>query len=429
VITEGDELELTIDKPAAGGRMIARHHGQIVFVRGAIPGERVRARIERVDRQLAHAVVRTVVEASPDRREAAADPLWGGSLYAHIAYPRQLEIKQQVIKDAFTRIGRLPVDAPIDVRPSPEHGYRMRARLHVRGARAGFYREGTHQLCDAAPTGQLSADAIACVASVAAAIDREKTDALVSVELSENIAGDQRALHLELAPGTRLDRGHLERARPAGVTGLSACGPSLSLVEAGEPAVSDPVSSLARPGLSGDLRRRAESFFQANRFLVADLVAALLGVVSLEGEVLDLYSGVGLFAIALAAAGAERVTAVEGDRASGADLSGNAAPFGARVAVHQQPVEEYLRRRTGRAAATLIVDPPRTGLSKEAVSAIIAHGSPRVVYVSCDPPTLARDARRLTDAGYALASIRALDFFPNTPHVETVAVFDAGGHL
>jgi 23S rRNA (uracil1939-C5)-methyltransferase len=424
VIREGDDLELTIEKPAAGGRMIARHEGQIVFVRGAIPGERVRVWIERVDRQLAHAVVRGVIEPSPDRREAAADPLCGGSVYAHIAYPRQLAIKQQVIQDAFTRIGRLPVDGPIDVRPSPEHGYRMRARLHVRGARAGFYREGTHQLCDAASTGQLSPEAVECVASLAAALDAEMAGVLTSIEVSENIAGDQRALHFDLAPGARLDRGHLERIRPAGVTGLSASGPSVPLVEAGEPAVSDPLSSLAGPGLPGDLRRRAESFFQANRFLVADLVAGVLALVPLNGEVLDLYSGVGLFAMSLAAAGAERVTAVEGDRASGADLSRNAEPFGARVAVHQQPVEEYLRRRTGPAAATLIVDPPRTGLSTEAVSAIIAHGAPRIVYVSCGPPTLARDARRLVDAGYALASARALDFFPNTPHVETVAVFD-----
>ncbi|HET7618143.1 MAG TPA: TRAM domain-containing protein [Vicinamibacterales bacterium] len=424
MISEGQELELTIEKPAAGGRMIARHHGQIVFVRGAIPGERVRAWIDRVDRQLAHAVVRTVIEPSPDRREPAADPLCGGSLYGHIAYPRQLQIKQQVIQDAFARIGRLSLDAPVDVRPSPEHGYRMRARLHVRGARAGFYREGTHQLCDAASTGQLSAEAVESVALVAAAIDREMAGALASIEVSENMAGDQRALHFDLAPGARLERGHLERARPAGVTGISARGPSLALIEAGEPAVSDPLSSLAGSGVAGDLRRRAESFFQANRFLVADLVTAVLALVPLNGEVLDLYSGVGLFAVVLAAAGAERVTAVEGDRASGDDLARNAAPFRARLAVHQQPVEEYLRRRTGPAAATLIVDPPRTGLSKDAAAAIIAHGSPRVVYVSCDPPTLARDARRLLDAGYALTSIRALDFFPNTPHLETVGVFE-----
>jgi 23S rRNA (uracil1939-C5)-methyltransferase len=303
----------------------------------------------------------------------------------------------------------------------------MRARLHVRGARAGFFRGGTQQLCDAASTGQLSADAVDCIASVAAALDRDAAGALASIDVSENIAGDQRALHLDLASGAQLDRGHLERLRTAGLTGLSARGPSVPLVEAGEPAVSDPLSALAGPGLTGVLQRRPESFFQANRFLVGDLVTAVLPLVSREGEVLDLYSGVGLFAISLAAAGAERVTAVEGDRASGADLVRNAAPFGVRVAVHRQPVEEYLRRRPGPAASTLIVDPPRTGLSKEAVSAIIAHGSPRVVYVSCDPPTLARDARRLVDAGYALSSVRALDFFPNTPHVETVAVFDAEG--
>src|SRR5437762_10610986 len=152
---EGQEVELTIEKPASGGRMIARHLGQIVLVRGAIPGERVRAWIERAEKRMAYAVTRDVVEPSSDRRAAAGDPLCGGLLYSHIAYPRQLAIKSDVIRDALARLGRIPCEQPIDVAASPERGYRMRARCHVRGPRAGFYREGTHQLCDPAITGQL----------------------------------------------------------------------------------------------------------------------------------------------------------------------------------------------------------------------------------------------------------------------------------
>ena len=94
-------------------------------------------------------------------------------------------------------------------------------------------------------------------------------------------------------------------------------------------------------------------------------------------------------------------------------------------------VEVYLAARRGRRPATIVIDPPRTGVSKEAAEAIVRQRPDRLVYVSCDPPTLARDARRLLDAGYRLDSIRAFDFFPNTPHVETLAVFlgsAVGGH-
>src|SRR5262249_38315386 len=126
-VSEGQEIELTIEKPASGGRMIARHHGQVVLVRGAIPGERVRAWVEKAEKRLAYAVTREVVDGSPDRRDAIDDPLCGGALYSHIAYPRQLAIKSDVIRDAFARVGRHPLDGAVDVAASPEAGYRMRA--------------------------------------------------------------------------------------------------------------------------------------------------------------------------------------------------------------------------------------------------------------------------------------------------------------
>src|SRR3954469_25676256 len=169
-LVEGQQVELTIEKPAAGGRMIARHLGQIVLVRGAIPGERVRAWIERAEKRMAYAVTREVVEPSPDRRAGGDDPLCGGALYSHIAYERQLAVKSDVIRDAFARVGRYPIDRAIDVAGSAEEGYRMRARFHVHGARAGFYREGTHQLCDAALTRQLAEQSVTAVAALAAAL-------------------------------------------------------------------------------------------------------------------------------------------------------------------------------------------------------------------------------------------------------------------
>ena len=128
-------------------------------MQGAIPGERVVAAVERVERQVAFASTVDVVSASPDRRSSHADPACGGCLYAHIGYDRQIDLKSEVIRDAFARLGRLPVEPP-RVAPSPERDYRMRARLHVRGDRIGFFREGTHDLCDAAATGQLTAASV-----------------------------------------------------------------------------------------------------------------------------------------------------------------------------------------------------------------------------------------------------------------------------
>src|SRR5439155_23598212 len=109
MLTPGQMLPLTIDKPAAGGRMIARAGGQVVLVGGAIPGERVTARIERAGKGVLYAVTESVEQASPDRRPVDSDPGCGGCLYAHIAYERQLALKSDIIADAFTRIGKLPL--------------------------------------------------------------------------------------------------------------------------------------------------------------------------------------------------------------------------------------------------------------------------------------------------------------------------------
>jgi tRNA/tmRNA/rRNA uracil-C5-methylase (TrmA/RlmC/RlmD family) len=136
----------------------------------------------------------------------------------------------------------------------------------------------------------------------------------------------------------------------------------------------------------------------------------------------DLYAGVGLFGLSLAAAGAIRVTLVEGDPVSSADLQANAEAF-AGVRVKMRSVETYLDDASRAHAATFIVDPPRTGLSKQVVAGIIRVRPATIVYVSCDVATLARDARLLLDAGYSLEALAAFDLFPNTAHVETVALF------
>jgi len=162
---------------------------------------------------------------------------------------------------------------------------------------------------------------------------------------------------------------------------------------------------------------------RSSRYLLPGLVTTVLGHVLPDGPILDLYAGVGLFSVCLAASGRESVTAVEGDRTSGRDLQRNAAAHGAAIKVVLGSVEEYLKSGR-RGAPTIVVDPPRTGISKQAIDLIVRQRARRIVYVSCDPPTMARDARRLLDGGYSLTSLEGFDLFPNTPHVESVGVFD-----
>jgi 23S rRNA (uracil1939-C5)-methyltransferase len=171
------------------------------------------------------------------------------------------------------------------------------------------------------------------------------------------------------------------------------------------------------------LQRQAHSFFQGNRYLLAPLVASVVERVA-DGPVLDLYAGVGLFAVALTTL-AHDVIAVEGDRASAQDLKVNAAGWGGRLEAHHQSVEVFLATRRQPQRATVIVDPPRTGMTKDALRGALGMAPRRVLYVSCDVATLARDARIIIDSGYRLSHLQAFDLFPNTAHVETLAVFDS----
>jgi 23S rRNA (uracil1939-C5)-methyltransferase len=411
----GTVVELEVEKGAAGGRMLCRHQGQVVLVWGAIPGERVRARIDRVGKGVAFGDTEEVIAASPDRRPGRSDWRCGGNVLSHVSYPRQLRLKAQIIQDAFGRIGRIPFAAAPEVAGSPEEGYRMRARLHARDGRLGFYREGSHELCDAAATRQLLESSNAWIAFARESLQRQALAGVAAIEIAENVGGDQRACHLELHAG--VDAAPY-RALADGLIGLSAQRADRAAVHilAGLPIVSDTFGALT-------LRRDVRAFFQGNRFLLESLVGRVAAVVPPDRPIVDLYAGVGLFGLALAASGARAVTLVEGDPISGADLEQNARPFDDRARVERRSVELFLEAQRASDGRTFIVDPPRTGMSRDAVAGIIRSQPSTLVYVSCDVATLARDARLLLDAGYTLAAVDGMDLFPNTAHVETVALF------
>jgi len=415
VVRAGDRVTLVPEKAAAGGRMLARHGGFVILVAGAIPGEPVVAHVERVEKSLAFATVVDVIDPHPDRRPVGFDPRCGGAVLAHVGPDLQRRLKGDMLRDALARIGRIDVGGPIEVVPSPEEGYRMRARLHLRGGRLGFFLEGTHEVCDAAVTRQLADEAAESILVLADRLAAGGLRADADIELAENRPGDQRALHVQVAQRGAL--GLWSAFEPvAGVTGLTWAPAHVGgeRLVYGRPFVEDVVRG-AR------LRRHARAFFQGNRFLLDALVDAVVEACQ-PGPVLDLYAGVGLFGVTLAASGHDRVVCVEGHPASAADLRANAAPYGDAVVVEEAAVERLVTRRPPGGAFTLVLDPPRTGMTREAAAGAVAMGAARVVFVSCDVATFARDVRRFLDGGYRLESLRAFDLFPNTAHVESLAV-------
>jgi 23S rRNA (uracil1939-C5)-methyltransferase len=422
MVAPGELLTLTIEKPAAGGRMVARTNGQIVLVGGAIPGETVTAKVGRIARGVVYADAVSIDAASADRREPPGDPLCGGCLYAHIAYPRQLEIKAQVITDAFARIGRTTLAAPVTVAPSIPHGYRMRARLHVRGARIGFFREASHELCDPRTTRQLLPATCDVLDRISAALEAYQPGS-GELELSESIDASGRVVHLDLADAPQ----GLFRPLSAieGLTGLAlSCRSPATAARhevTGTPYVHDAIALEKRTIV---WRRHVLAFFQGNRYVLPALVSHVVGRIEPGSRVIDLYAGTGLFSVPAAVMRQARVVAVEGDRLAALDLEENARQTEDGVHVMHAAVEEFVAGRPAR-ADVLVVDPPRTGMSLEALGGVAGLGARRLIYVGCDVATLARDARRLLDRGYRLERVDAFDMFPNTPHVETVAEFSA----
>ena len=410
--------------------MIGRYRGRIALVGGAIPGERVQAIVEGVRRGALFARTVSVLEGSPDRRSEVVRPSCGGRSFAHIAYSRQLQLKSAIIQDAFRRIGRIHLDVTPFVVPSPEIGYRMRARLRVDKANIGFIDEQSHSICDVDGTGQLRPDTECLVGALAAGSTALADVGARSVELTEDLIGGQCALHVLLEADHDKSDGSLRElaASVPGVTGLSVSSETSTSVPRclfGTPHVWDKIESFLPSNGAKDqvIRRHAASFFQANRYLVPRLVEAVTELIGKE-KLVDLYSGVGLFSVSLACRSSGSVVAVERDPISSRDLLVNGAPFGSNLSVVCTSAEAYLKDCGSLRRATVIVDPPRIGLTRECVSRLVGRRPQRIVYVSCDVATQARDLRSLMNSGYLFRELSVFDMFPNTPHIEAVATLD-----
>ena len=421
----GDVVELDIEKAVYRGLGLARHEGQVVFVPRAIPGERVRARVESVTPGYVRALPETVVRSAAARR-ASPCPFFarcGGCAYQDVDYAAQLRLKEAILRESLSRAG-VRWEGEIPLRASPEEGWRTRATLHLEEVegelRLGLHEEGSHRVVDVEACLQLSPAMNRAARALRAALDERRPDArrVHDVELAESMDGARlvACLETEMDVTQAVGLARLADAVP-GLTGLgvmAADGRGRRYLNLrGDPHVEAEVRGLR-------LRSHVRSFFQAHRFLVDELVAEVVAMAPPGGRVLDLYAGVGLFALALAAQ-SDEVLGAELNPVAVEDARANIEANGTKNArVRQGDVQEALASWPAAPGERVVLDPPRTGAGGVVAKAVAARRPDCVVYVSCDPPTLGRDLAAFAKQGYAPDTVRAFDLFPDTFHLETV---------
>ena len=446
-LRKDQELELKIDSLAYGGNGVARLNGFVVFVRRGLPGDTVRARVTKVKRSHAEATALEVVEAGAPRVEAPCIhfPVCGGCRFQDLAYEAQLEAKATQVADALARIGKLsgfeleaavPAESLFHYRNKLEYSFTATAE----GVGLGFHKAGRwDEVLDiercwlTTDLGNAIREAVKAWANEQglSAFDQETHEGyLRHLVVREGRNTGQALVVLVTAPGALPEESFVTAVRsfpevrsvhwavndtPAEVTSL----PTKLLW--GEEAIEEEILGLR-------FRVRPNAFMQTNTAMAEKLYGLAIEYAGLTGEetMYDLYCGTGTIGLAMAR-NALTVWGIESSEESvacaveNAELNGlaNAAFFAGDVAAD---VEE-LRGRAG-PPDVVVVDPPRAGLVGKAVARVAALEAPCLVYVSCNPTTLAGNAKELTgEFGYRLERVRPLDMFPHTPHVESVALF------
>lgn len=417
----GARLQLTTLGMAYGPHAIARTDGMVVFVRGAAPQETVEAVVTEVRDRFAFADVAVVLDPSPQRRPAPcpALPRCGGCPWQHLDYAAQLAAKRRIVDDHLRRLAGL-VHEVAPVWPSPrEYGYRQRIKLRVgAGGALGFHAAASHDVVDVAHC-LLAAPAVDAAIPAARAL-AERVPTLRRLELALADAEGRVVASGEVEGRLRAQDVSAVEAWLAGHRGVAG----VVLRGRGWRREWGDVTVWTEPEADRPLAVRAPGFIQVNalgnRLLVDAVIAA---VAPHPGQrVLDLYAGAGNLALALRRRGAQ-VTAVEQDGRAIADARRNAAaepgaPLRA-IAGRAERVAAALAA-AGERFDAVVLDPPRAGAAP-CIEPLLALHPPRLVYVSCDPATLARDLGRLRGP-YVLAHVQPIDLFPHTYHLENVAL-------
>ena len=440
----GDELELTVDSLAYGGNGVARLDGYVVFVAGAVPGDRVRAVVGKSKRAYAEARTVEVLEPSPDRVAPVADH--PGAPWQVLPYERQLEVKAEQVREALERIGRLEAFELEPIVPAAEE-WRYRNKLEYSFGTGpdgelvcGFHAPGRWDEIVPVTDVKLASERgnalreqvlAACRGQGLSAWDRrDHTGFLRNLVVREGRRTGEVQVRLVTSPG-RLDAEALAAAVDADGVFWTRTADAGESTQGGETALLKGTPQLRERLADLDLKISPEAFFQTNTEMAERLYGLAAEYAGLRGHerVFDLYCGIGTIGLSLAAR-AREVVGVEIAEASVADAIENArvnevvnARFFAgdiRLAMRE------LVERAGR-PDVVVVDPPRAGLSQKVVRRILEAQPSRVVYVSCNPTTLAPNAAQMVEAGYRLARVRPVDMFPQTPHIECVALLERAG--
>ena len=392
----GDVTETTIERIVPGGLGLGYGGGRTLFVSRAAVGDVLKVRVDRDQGRVAHASIVEILTPGPDRIDPPFPRLADcGADFQHLTYDAQLTTKQAIIADCMRRIAGIELLETVPIHASPEQWhYRTRAewRHDPRAEVMGYLRHGTHDVVDIA------------------------SDPFVLPALNEAY----QELRVLLAEG-QLHDWATEIRGAAGDDGVS-------IAPSPDGQAPQPVTL----SVSGEIFAfDADCFFQVNLGVLDLLVDEALKFAPLPGDLLspatrkavDLYSGVGLFTLPLARR-FEQVIGVEAQPRA-AEFAGQNAAFAGldNVRIETTPVEQWLENayRTHGRAPFVLLDPPRTGLPAPALRGLLRMRPQRIAYVSCDPATLARDIKALLEAGYELLDLTAVDMFPQTHHVETVA--------
>jgi 23S rRNA (uracil1939-C5)-methyltransferase len=442
----GDELELRIDSLAFGGAGVARTDaGWVVFVRDALPGDTVRAVVTKRKRHYGEARLLEVVTPSPDRVEPRADH--PGAPWQVLPYDKQLEIKAAQVDDALRRLGHLDGFELLPIVPAVEQWrYRNKLEFSFGTDRAtgelicGFHAPGSWEdivavedcLLQSERGNQARRDVLAWAREQGySAYDRRsQIGALRNLVIREGRRTGELQVRLVVSEGVEVDAGSLNAAVRADslllteieTVGETTAGGETSLL-AGEATIAEEVSGL-RFRLSG------QAFFQTNTEMAERLYAAAADVAGLQGweRVYDLFCGIGTIGLSLASRagevwGLEIVEEAIADAITNAKANdvANARFFAGDVRLALRDLVEKAGRPD-----VVVVDPPRAGLSQKVVRRILEASPKRIVYVSCNPTTLAPNAAQMVEAGYVLRTVQPVDMFPQTPHIECVALLERG---
>jgi 23S rRNA (uracil1939-C5)-methyltransferase len=443
----GTELELGVDDFAFGGAGVGRLDtpdgsetgGYVVFVRGAVPGDRVRARITRSKRGYAEAVLVDVLDPSPERTtDVAPHP---GAPWGVLPYERQLAEKQRQVREALERYGGFDSPPVREIVPA-EQTWRYRNKLEYSFGESedgelvlGFHKPGRWNDIEDVTEDVLASEEIDVVRNAARAWAREE-----GLSAWDRRSGDGFLRNLVVREGRRSGQLQVRVVTSEGDFRAEAFAAALgadSVLWTQTGGVAETTRDGKTVLLQGEewieemlcglrLRISHEAFFQTNTEMAERLYAEAAGAAALTGSerLYDLFCGIGTIGLSMAA-GARELWGIEIVEQAIVDAQRNAALNGIGNGHFMAgDVRTELRTLTTRAGQpdVVLVDPPRAGLSQKIVRRILETEPKQIVYVSCNPTTLAPNARQLADAGYTLERVTPVDMFPQTPHIEAVAL-------